>query len=89
MGNKDGSARYTQRIKKGEEKMMKSINRITQKNFKREAEEVGEMIEFLKDLKQHLNDKNEEIIYDERFYLKIKQLKLKQDALILASELKK
>ena len=57
----------------------------TQKDFKRESEEVEEMIEFLETLGVTYKDdwKNE----FKKLQNKIKQLKSKQDALILASEL--
>jgi len=63
-----------------------------QKDFKREAEEVREMIEFLENENECLirenENENEGIrITIENIGEQIQQLKSKQDALILASEL--
>jgi len=58
-----------------------------QKDFKRESEEVGEMIEFLEEHRVDVVIEYGESQNNNWFNKKLEELKSKQDALILASEL--
>jgi len=66
-------------------KICKAKIQQTQKDFKREAEEFGKIVEFLNKLFGEEFDESEG--FDMIVQNKINQLKSKQDALILASEL--